>query len=283
MIGDMEQSTGENSEAYQAKRDINVHKGMDYINVKQLCLDLIHENFPKLQEEAMKKVNENVLSFYAELKVEIEKKNKKINEEKITEPDVQSALNDAVQGAAKKGKKADLNLLATLVTSRLDKENSDLLDISIEESIKIVPKITKEHINFLSVHQFVQSMSLNIPNIPLQQIEAFGTPVNLAFSRGSDISIGHMQYLASLGVLEFNTVFTRDPYDLIYKRYPHLSSNLGEFKKLIQASAPNLNNLCQIYEKNNYCYATLNSFGQVIALTNLGRFYQGMDLKIWVK
>jgi hypothetical protein len=92
-----------------------------------------------------------------------------------------------------------------------------------------------------------------------------------------------MQYLASLGLLEFNTVFTRDPYDMMYQGYKHLAKDTNEFKTLIESSAPSLNNLCQIYIKNNYSYATLNSFGQVIALTNLGRIYRDMDLKIWIK
>ena len=49
----MDQNTGDSSDAYQAKGNVTVQKnyGMDYKNVKQLCLDLIHDNFPKLTKD----------------------------------------------------------------------------------------------------------------------------------------------------------------------------------------------------------------------------------------
>lgn len=218
MIGDMKQETGESSEAYQAKRDINItHQGMDYKNVKQLCIDLIHDNFPKLQEEAMKQVNENVMALAGELKNEISKKQAVINPDKLAQPDVQAALNEAVQGAAKKGKKADLNLLAKLVASRIDRGNSDLLDITIEEGIRLTPKLTREHINFLSVKHFVSSMTIQVPNVAFNQLEKFAAPVLSSFSKNCVLSVSNIQYLAGVGVLDFNPMFGHDAYDIQFK------------------------------------------------------------------
>ena len=283
MIGDMKQETGENSEAYQAKRDINItHQGMDYNNVKQLCLDLIHDNFPKLQEEAMKQVNENVMALAGELKSEIAKKQAVINPEKLAQPDVQAALNEAVQGAAKKGKKTDLNLLANLVASRIDRGNSDLLDITIEEAIRLTPKLTRDHINFLSVKHFVSSMTIQVPNVAFIHLEQFAAPVLAAFSRNCVLSVPNIRYLAGVGVLDFNPMFGHDAYDAQFKGYPSLAENTQEFKEKVKIQAPSLNKLLELYEKEKFSSANLNSFGQVIALTNLNRIFGNIDLKIWI-
>lgn len=283
MIGDMKQETGENSDAYQAKRDINItHQGMDYQNVKQLCLDLIHDNFPKLQEEAMKQVNENVMALASELKTEIGKKQAVTDPQKLAQPDVQAALNEAVQGAAKKGKKADLNLLASLVASRIDKGNSDLLDITIEEAIRLTPKLTREHINFLSIKHFVSSMTIQMPNVTFGHLEQFAALVLAAFGKGCVLSVPNIQYLAGVGVLDFNPMFGHDAYDIQFKGYPSLAENAQEFKERAKGQAPSLNKLLELYEKENFSSSSLNSFGQVIALTNLGRIFGNMDLKIWI-
>jgi hypothetical protein len=279
----MKQETGENSEAYQAKRDINItHQGMDYSNVKQLCVDLIHDNFPKLQEEAMKQVNENVIALAGELKNEIAKKHAVINPEKLAHPDVQAALNEAVQGAAKKGRKADLNLLANLVASRIDRGNSDLLDITIEEAIRLTPKLTREHINFLSVKHFISSMTYQVPSVAFSQLEQFAAPVLAAFGNNCVLSIPNIQYLAGVGVLDFNPMFGHDAYDIQLKGYPLLAENTQEFKDKVKTQAPSLNKLLELYEKGKFSSANLNSFGQVVALTNLGRIFANIDLKIWI-
>lgn len=281
MINETNQITGDGSTAYQAKGDINI-KGMDYNNVKQVCLDLIHDNFPKLQDKAMQQVNANVVALADELKKEIEKRKESIDVEKFSEPDVQAALNDAVQGAAKKGRKADLNLLSNLVVSRLDKENSDLLDITIEEAVRLVPKLTKQHINFLSVKHFIASISIQVPNVTFSHLERFAAPVFGAFGNDCAISIGNIQYLAGLGLLDFNLSFSKDPYQVQYNSYKTLSENQEKFKEQVKDNAPSLHRLIEIYNENKYGSCNLNSFGQVIALTNLGRVLGNMDLKVWI-
>ncbi|EOG7655213.1 LPO_1073/Vpar_1526 family protein [Vibrio cholerae] len=281
MIGSMEQSTGDNSNSYQAKRDIIIH-GMDYMNVKQLCLDLIHENFPKLQEKAMQQVTSNVMALAEEIKLEIEKKKQLIDAEKLADPDVQASLNEAVQGAAKKGRKSDLNLLATLVAARIDKGNSDLLDITIEAAIEITPKLTKSHLHFLSVKHFISSMTLKIPNVTFAHLEQYARPVLQNFGTECSISVPNIQYLAGVGVLDYNPMFGHDPLERFLKDYPNLANSSGDFKTAIKDQAPSLSALLDIYTKQHFDSVNLNSFGQVIALTNLGKTFPGIDLKLWI-
>lgn len=283
MIGDMKQEAGENSNAYQAKRDINItHQGMDYQSVKQLCLDLMHDNFPKLQEKAMTQVIENVEALASELKIEIAKKQSVIDPEKLAQPDAQASLNEAVQGAAKKGKKADLNLLASLVVSRIDRGNSGLLDITIEEAIRITPKLTSGHINFLSIKHFVSSMKFTITNPSFGHLEMLAASALAKFGENCALSLPNVSYLAGLGVLDFNPLVRDDVYGLQFKSYPSLAENEQEFRERVKVQAPSLSNLLELYEKESFPSISLNSFGQVIALSNLGRIFDTIDLKKWI-
>ncbi len=279
----MDQTTGENSQAYQAKRDINVtNTGMDYNSVKQLCLDILHDNFPKLQDDAMEEVKKNVLELAAELKEEIEKRKQSLSFEKLALPDVQASLNDALQGAARKGKKSDLNLLASLVSSRIDKGNSEFLDITIEEAVKIVPKLTKNHINFLVSKQFVGNMDFNIPNVTAQQLDQFAMPICADYLSGSDLTEGHIRYLAGLGLLDYTPMFSHDIWENKRETYKHLASNINDFKSVMSSSAPTMTRLLNLYEKNKLSGVSLNSFGQVIALTSINRVFGNIDLKAFI-
>lgn len=291
MIGKTEQTTGDNSAAYQSNGAMEVHNhGMDYRNVKQLCMDLINQNFPKLQQEAMEQATKNVLEFAEQLKIEIEKIKGRISSAKLAEPDVQAALNDAVQGAAMKGQKSDLNLLANLVASRLDTENSDLLDITLEQAIKIIPKLTKQHLDFLAVKHLLSNM--NLKNVRVNYaglgpsyapLENSAKQVFLQCSSNCILTEGNIQYLAGIGVLTYNPMFGDDIWERQHNLYQTLEANLERFKANVEKYAPSLFGLIQLYKKNIFVNSQLNSFGQIIALTRLSKFTGPLDLKIWIK
>lgn len=279
--GDAMQSTGDNSNAYQAQRDI-VIKGMDYTNVKQLCLELIHENFPKLQAEAMQQVNANVLSLADELKSAIQSRAPELQQSKLSEPDVQATLNEAVQGAAKKGKKADLRLLAELVATRLSASNSDLLDITIDEAIKLVPKLTRLQLNILCRKHYVANIIFGHPALSFALLNDLARQVIQAFPVEQDVSNANMQYMAGVGVLDFNPMFGHNAYDIQYGAYKTLAPSMDAFTSTIKSNAPELDSLVSWYEKNKLGSANLNSFGQAIAIMGLSRVLGPMDLKIWI-
>lgn len=275
------QSTGDNSNAYQAQRDVII-QGMDYSNVKQLCLDLIHENFPKLQSEAMQQVNANVLLLAEELKLAVQSCGPELQQSKLSEPDVQATLNEAVQGAAKKGAKADLKLLAELVAARLSSSNSDLLDITIDESIKLVPKLTHLQLNILCRVHYVSNVTFSHPALNFAMLNDLARKVIQAFPLEQDVSTANMQYMAGVGVLDFNPMFGRNAYELQYNTYKALAPSQDRFISDTKANAPDLDSLITWYEKGRLSAANLNSFGQAIAIMGLSRVLGPMDMKIWI-
>ncbi len=285
MIGKTEQTTGDNSAAYQSNGDMTVHHyGMDFQNVKQLCLALINDNAPKLQQEAMQSAINNVLEFAEQLRIEIEKINVRISPSKLTEPDVQAALNDAVQGAAIKGQKSDLNLLASLVASRLDTENSDLLDITIEQAIKIIPKLTRSHLDFLAVKHLISHMSITSSELEViySRFESLANPVLTQCGGNCILTEGNIQYLAGVGVLTYTPMFSHDVWEVQHNPYLKLEADKERFKAGIEKNAPSFFSLIQTYEKNKFPGVQLNSFGMAIALTRLSNLLGPLDLKTWI-
>ncbi len=96
---------------------------------------LLTENFPKLEAAAAAKAKENtellVKSTFQKLSAKIDS----ISIEKLAEPDVQNTFNTAVMGAAKKGLKIDIDLLAELLESRIEKGNTNYVDNCIEVAV----------------------------------------------------------------------------------------------------------------------------------------------------
>ncbi|HEX5056682.1 MAG TPA: LPO_1073/Vpar_1526 family protein [Gammaproteobacteria bacterium] len=280
----MKQETGDGSGAYQAGRDIVIdnRSGLGYSDVKALCLDLIHANFPKLQEEAMSQVNQRIIEFSEQLKSQIDEKGTAADSSRLARPDVQAALNDALQGAAKKGTTNDYPTLARLVAARLDRGNNELLDIVIEEAIRVTPKLTQEHIKYLTIHHFIGAVKTKVPNVSLEMLESMTKPIHERFCSGCKLSYANVNYLAGVGVISLKSIRSGDSYENYLKVYPWLASNMDDFKEKLKREAPCIHDLLEVCNDEKYVSTRLTSTGQAIALTNISMFFPGIDLKIWI-
>src|SRR5690606_31361965 len=106
-----DQKVAENSTAIQATGNVTVNNGLSVAEVKELCLLFLKDNFPALREEAIREAEGNVREFAQELEQKIVQNAQFITLEKFKDPDVQAAINDAVQSSARRGKKANISVL----------------------------------------------------------------------------------------------------------------------------------------------------------------------------
>ncbi len=103
MLGDKQlQTTESGATALQAGRDIHIH-GPSVSEVRELCILYLRDDFPQLKEEARRAAEEHVRAFATTLENRLANDVTSIVLEKFKEPDVQAALNDAVQASARKG------------------------------------------------------------------------------------------------------------------------------------------------------------------------------------
>lgn len=123
-----EQSAQGNSMALQAGRDVYVH-GPSMPDVAALCIQLINDNFPRLREEASRTAEAHVRELAATLEKRIRADFAQIDVQKLSDPDVQATLNDAPQASARRGDKANPEILAAIISARLTAISTDFKDL----------------------------------------------------------------------------------------------------------------------------------------------------------
>jgi hypothetical protein len=149
MLGDKEfnQENSGPGPSYQAE---SMSFGLSYADTKQIALDLWKDNALKLSQEAtqtaLTRVNEFLDSFLS-----------KINEidpellNTLKEPSMQMVLFAAQRDYAKTGDKDLENLLVKLLIERAKNQEKTLLQLTIDESLLTVAKLTQNQLNIISL------------------------------------------------------------------------------------------------------------------------------------
>lgn len=262
-------SVKDNSVSIQSNRDVNV--GLTFSECERLFDLLLKENFPKLEEAAAKKAAENVSLLVQSTYQKIESRINDIDVKKLAEPDTQATFNDAVQGAAKKGAKIDLDLLSGLLQQRLDKSNDDYLDNCIEEAVKIIPKLSGELISVIPVVHFIQNLQASNPE-SLDQI--FSLINSLFMSKCNNVTEYKLVTLASTGIANYINVTGQDTFSSkIKQQYKILNSEDAS------AKFPNVISLLKEYDRLRLHTLTLTTQGQIIGTKLLERIFGHMPLE----
>jgi hypothetical protein len=133
-----------------------------------------------------------------------------------------------------------------------------------------------------TVHHFILGITIEKPGVTYNDLERNAIPVLKQFGNNCTLSAASLRYLAGVGVLDFNPILGHKVYELFVKKYPTLASDKEDFKEIVKSNAPSLHKLIEIYDEHKFSSSILSSFGQVIALTSLGRIFGHLDLKIWI-
>lgn len=284
MLGDKQDQTAEGgSTAIQAGGDVHYH-GLSVSEVKELCALFLRNNFPQLREEARQTAEQQVRDFAAQLESRLVNDAASIVLEKFREPDVQAAINDAVQASARKGAAANPILLSTLIAERVSKNSSAYKDIVISEAVNVIPKLTPPQIALLSFVHFIKSITINdLPSVAA--LEPFGK-VALSFSSaGFNLSESQKHHIQYTGASSINSVLRGDIYDaLCTNSYSYLCiQDTAAFKSAISTQAPSFATLLNQFDKEQLFSCNLTSVGQAIAIANISNYVGRLDYGIWLK
>lgn len=278
-----EQNAGSNTIAIQAKGNVTI--GLSALEVKELCLLFLRENFPKLREEAIRAAEDNVQKFAKSLEKKIIEKSEKIVFEKFANPDLQATINDAVQSSARKGEKAHPSTLVNLIIERASKEKDDFQDIVLSEAITVVPKITKEQISYLSFVQYMTSTTFNISHI--SKLEPHSKAILSVATLGFNLSAVQKKHLQYAGTCIQSQIISESIYEIWMKyAYKNLGySNLQNFQNDLAHYSPSSKILLDAFEKNinGEGRMILTSVGHAIAIAELSTVLGDLDYSIWLK
>jgi hypothetical protein len=283
MLGDKQQQTTESgSTALQAGRDINIH-GPSVSEVRELCIVFLRDNFPQLREEAKRTAEEHVRAFATTLESRLINDAASIMLEKFREPDVQAAINDAVQASARKGSRANPQLLTTLISERVARQTNDYKDMVLSEAVQVVPRLTGQQIALISfVHA---ARSIVIQGLPgVAELESFGQTAIRFSSAGFGLSESQKQHLQYAGAASVNNILGGDIFDSQSQEYKYFGIGGGPaFKDALAKSAPSYLRLLEQFATDNLFAINLTSVGQAIALANISNYIGKLDYTVWLK
>lgn len=284
MLGDkQEQSADTGSTAIQAGRDVHYH-GLSVTEVRELCALFLRNNFPELREEARRTAEEHVKSFANTLEQKLVNDAASIVLEKFREPDVQAAINDAVQASARKGAAANPVILSTLISERVAKSTNDYKDIVLSEAVQVVPRLTGHQVALISFVHFVRSIIIQgLPNVAV--LEGYGQVALRFSSPGFGLTESQKQHIQYAGAASVNNLLGGDIYDAYAKQvYAYLGFMDGaSFKTALAAQAPSFAKLLDQFSSDNLWAVQLTSVGQAIAIANISNFLGKLDYTIWLK
>ncbi len=286
MLGkNQDQKVAENSSAIQAGGNVTVNNGLSVAEVKELCLLFLRDNFPALREEAIREAEDNVREFAQELERKIVQNAQFITLEKFKDPDVQAAINDAVQSSARRGKKANTNVLVDLISERASVSSSDFKDIVMSEAVNVVPKLTQEQISYLSFIHFMTHCGRNGLR-HVSQLEPFSFMALNAVSAGFGLSDSQKRHIQFAGTCSIMSMMHIDIYDgWINSLFKDLGyTDKEKFKSDVAQFSPSTKRLLEEFDKDSKGgQVTLTSVGQAIAIANLSKSLGRLDYSIWIK
>lgn len=239
-----------------------IHTGLSAEEASKLAIDLFLDNFPKLQEQAMDKVEERITTFCNNVM-------KKLAEENVhdyspfNEPDVQYALYEAQNNYARFGTDEMLSTLTSLVTERVKRNQEDFsLKVTIDKAISIAGMLSTEQLNYLSLLFIVTKVKFsNIKTI--EDLDSHFEIITKAFKNPKE---SDWQYLQMLGCLQLELPQVYEGYSRMY------NLNVQDVKRICP------NEIKKII--NDY---STSPIGTILAITNAkGKVPYNFNPKTWI-
>lgn len=179
--------------------NVIINNGVQYNEIKKLFLDLFDANFPKLLEESYKKAFENINNILELLKAKMEVTELKIDKLKLSTPDIHYTLNEAITVVGRKGNEVDTNLLCELLMEKMEKNKGEY-ELLLDESLKVVPKLNKSYLEFLSTIVMLYTY-ICFNGETASDIEKSYNQIFSKFPTNLNLSNANVSYLTSLGLI----------------------------------------------------------------------------------
>ena len=251
--------TKENKGVVVGKNNGKIYNGMNYTDVKCLCLDLIKDEINKAKQTALeiaKQRNENLMEQVFE-KISLLKITPDMLKKAFEDPSIQMDFLEAEKSYIKYGTDELCCLLSDILEKRIQENGHTLLQIALGESIKTAPLLLQTQMNTLALSFIItQTISLSVNSherfkqylknaiIPIYNrgvSESNSEFQHLTYSRCATITAFSISIVSALGKTYsglFSKGFTMENIPNVndkslYEKYPSLfTSCLNEPSKL---------------------------------------------------
>lgn len=146
------QKGGDDSTNIQAE-ELTIIQGLTYPEVRQVAIDVFKSNFYELAGEAKTIASQRAEQVTEDFLKKLQSENPN-GFSKAQDPDFQHALFTVQKEYARTGDKDLGDLLVDLLVDRSKQENRNILQIVLNESLSVAPKLTDDQLAALSVTFF---------------------------------------------------------------------------------------------------------------------------------
>lgn len=278
MINRQEQTALDGSIAIQASGDVNFTKnGLELAEVRELTEIFLERHLPALRAEAEATARKHTKEFMDEFVNKLAEPNK-VTAEAFAKPDSQACFSAALLSSAEKGDQIDLKLLAAMVVRRLEKDSDPLMKLVYEEAISVTPRLTKQHIAFLTFVLFTKHISFN--NNPTPAVaEKYASTLLPLMAPGFQLSTANKEYLCSKGLLSINLVADADT---LLAKYQNMIAGFPVTDADLQAGYPSLHTIIKNYGSDIIPTCFLTASGKLIALSAIESIIGKLDMSVWI-
>lgn len=144
------QKGGESSLNIQAGGDVKITSALSYADVKEIALDVFQENFCKLAGLAKQTARQRAEEITDKFLTELQKRNPD-GLKNAEDVDFQHSLFTVQKEYARTGDKDLGDILVDILVDRSKEDKRSILQIVLNESLQIVPKLTRDQIATLTV------------------------------------------------------------------------------------------------------------------------------------
>ena len=143
------QNSAFGSETTQIASQTNYY-GMTPAEVSKMVIDLFMDNFPKLQEQAMREVRARIDELMQSVIAEINNKYNG-NYTAFSRPGMQYILIEAQKGYARRGTRELCTMLSSLIADRSACVENSYLEVVLDKAIELVPSLSPVHLDYLTL------------------------------------------------------------------------------------------------------------------------------------
>jgi hypothetical protein len=223
-VTEQNQKAGHNSTNIQAHGSVVIHQGLTIANARQIALDVFRENYLSLSGDAADLARLRAEEITEKFLKDLQEQNPE-GVKQAGDPDFQHAIFTVQKEYARCGDKELGDLLVDLLVDRTKQSSRSILQIVLNESLSVAPKLTQDQISALSlVFLFRYTINYSVKN--LASLDTFldhHVAPFIEVIEKKEACYQHLEYsgcgTVGLGSLDLSEVFRRNYAGLFSKGF----------------------------------------------------------------
>lgn len=199
------QEAGDGSTNLQGQ-SIVINQGISYHDAKEIALDVFKANYIELSKEATLTATNRAEKLTNDFLESLKEKHKE-SIDSLSEPAMQMALFDAQKAYVATGDEGLEALLVDILVERATEDKRTIKQITLDESLKVAPKLTTEQFDALTVN-FILSKTIIHAVVNVKTFTEYLNKYILPFTKSitSDSScFEHLEYTGCGSIMEAST------------------------------------------------------------------------------